>query len=38
MFLARPSGELHFYEDLFIDDANVVPAELLVAKKIVDSH
>jgi hypothetical protein len=38
MFLARPNGDLRAYEDLFIDDANVVPPELREAKKIVDSH
>jgi hypothetical protein len=38
MFLARPSGDLRAYEDLFTDDPNVVPAELRQAKKILASR
>lgn len=38
MFLARPRGDRSAYIDLFIDDPNVVPAELLAAKNFVDTH
>ena len=38
MFLARPTGDLRAYKDLFIDDPKVVPPELREAKKIVDSR
>lgn len=35
MFLARPHGDLSAFADLFTDDPNVLPPELLEAEKLV---